>query len=80
MSLIVLGLKKYYGSILVSWKYVYWLGHKNIVTLTEIGSLLRVNLVVSEGLPLGTLGVLLLLDGVVQGHHLWVLPSARKTG
>ena len=57
----------------------YWLGHKYIVTLTEIGSLLRVNLVVSEGLPLSALGVLFLLDGVIQGHHLRVLPSARKT-
>ena len=45
------------------------------MNLTEIGSLLRVDLVVGEGLPLCALGVLLLLDGVVQGHNFWVFPS-----
>ena len=48
------------------------------MNLTEIGSLLRVYLVVGEGLPLCALGVLLLLDGVVQGHHLRVLPPGKK--
>ena len=49
-----------------------------VMNLTEIGSLLRVDLVVGEGLPLCALGVLLLLDGVVQGHHLRVLPSREN--
>ena len=42
--------------------------------LTEVGGLLGVDLVVGERLPLRRLRVLLLLDGVVQGHHLGVLP------
>ena len=46
--------------------------------LTEVWRLLGVYLVISKRLPLSALGVLLLLYGVVQGHHLRVLPPGKK--
>ena len=54
------------------WGQRWWFG------LTQIRSLFWFNLVVGERLPLGGLAVLLLLYGVVEGHHGRVLPSKHQ--